>query len=763
MEATEEVRIIGICGMGGIGKTTIVQALFRRVSYKFEGSSFVNDVKENSSSDNDICTLQEQILQDVLVVPQMFKIRHPVDGAGIIRSLFPRKSVLLVLDDGKDLEHVTSLIDSFGLEATIGIRILIEKSFITVSNKKLRMHDLIQEMGRKIVRDSFPNSRIWLDKDMHEFIRKKKKLNEIEAIVEQDNIDDANIGLNADVFESMTNLRLLHVYNTFTVSEPTALPNDLRWLYWNEYPFSSMPLDNMPMLVGLEMKFSNIIHLWKGIKIMQNLKIINLHRAFALIEFPNVSAAPNIERLILTECHNLVNVHESLGFLEKLVYMDMRGCTKLKYLPPMVKMQSLETLILDNCYELETLPPSLSSISNLKFLSLDTCLSLNNIPNSIHKLKNLITLCLQDCPKLKKLPEEFGSVEKIEELQIGLPRQFRKIDPLELWRSKSISFHALRNLGSLKKLDLSLRQIGEEDFPENLHGFSALEELNLSGNSKLVHLPTSISHLSSLKHLELNMCGRLKDLHALPSGLEVLKAYGCDSLEKIKDLQENHVCLYKIWLYGCKLLLNNENERQLDKMLEQSFLMNWAAANACVSIATPGSKIPNWFEEQQDGNIIIFKLPRYWQTLILGFVICGVFRHQAHQDFPYTIFRFESYGKNNYNSGLQSTVVEAIEDGNDNVCIGYLPFSVFKQLHDGFELEDWSHIIEGKLVVTIGSIPDEKPIRCAAKVVYKEDVKSIQHSKQYYWNWDLMKGSQTTYLCIDKPMLSVFKKGFIGT
>ncbi|GJW26543.1 TMV resistance protein N-like protein [Tanacetum coccineum] len=68
LDETEEVRMVGIWGMGGIGKTTFAQAMFRRISYKFDGSSFVKDVRQNCSNKKDVCALQQKILSDVLMM-----------------------------------------------------------------------------------------------------------------------------------------------------------------------------------------------------------------------------------------------------------------------------------------------------------------------------------------------------------------------------------------------------------------------------------------------------------------------------------------------------------------------------------------------------------------------------------------------------------------------------------------------------------------------------------------------------------------------
>ncbi|XP_076917098.1 disease resistance protein RPV1-like isoform X3 [Bidens hawaiensis] len=44
----EDVRMVGIKGMGGAGKTTLARAIFDKISTDFEGKSFVENVRENS-------------------------------------------------------------------------------------------------------------------------------------------------------------------------------------------------------------------------------------------------------------------------------------------------------------------------------------------------------------------------------------------------------------------------------------------------------------------------------------------------------------------------------------------------------------------------------------------------------------------------------------------------------------------------------------------------------------------------------------------
>nr|GEV85561.1 TMV resistance protein N-like [Tanacetum cinerariifolium] len=900
MEATEEVRTIGIHGMGGIGKTTIARVLYHRISCKFMGSSFISGVREKSSTPKDICALQKNILKDTLGARYRSRLLNPEDGAEMIQTRLCNKKVLLVLDDVDDSEqleflaesnewfgpgsriiittrdvhllshanarfvpallrmdqavelfswhafreknppngyknisnrairytdrlplalkvlgsflcgreasvwesalnklakmpnrkifntlklsfdylddvekqiflhiacffkgqsviHVTEVLDSLDIDTEIGISVLIEKSLITVSHETLGMHDLIQEMGRKIVSESFPGSRLWLMNVIRDLIKKNKveELHAIEAIVVP--WIDPDQGLPADVFENMKNLRLLDVDSVFTCGEPTSLPDELQWFSWSYYPFASLPEADMHKLVGLELGFSEIRYLWNGHKNMLNLRFIYLDHSNSLIRFPDVSGTPNVEILDLSNCENLEEVDESLGYLRRLRYLVMSECSKLKCLPSRLEMESLEMLVLNdceslerfpelspcmaalceidlsNCSKIEELPSSIEYLCNLSSLNL-SCTSLMYIPHSICELKCLIGLNLIGCHELQNLPDEFGRMENLQELHLKLPA--------------SVSFHVLNNLCSLRKLDLSGSQIRDKDFPDNLNGLFLLEELSLRWNNRLLELPASITHLTHLKTLDISGCDELQIVRRLPSGIQVLDASYCRSLRKIENLSEGYIeWLHNITLYDCEQLLEDaESEKYLDTVLKETFLTKYAAVDSCVSICVPGNTIPSWFEDQQDGSNTALKLPPNWQTQITGFAISAVYSpERQHNIDPCLFLIFEDDGML-----VTTTDIDCINacsrSEKGNLWVGYVPFSLFEQLND--HGEDWSNVFGGNLLINICFL-DNAIIRCGAKVVYKE-VESTQQTKPsipFYWNWKLSQSSQNTFEC----------------
>lgn len=100
---SEEVCIIGICGMPGIGKSTIAKALSQRIRNQFEAFSFISKVGEISKKQS-LFHIQEQLCDHLLNRKVTTK-----DVNKVISERLRSKRVLIILDNVDELEQIEAV------------------------------------------------------------------------------------------------------------------------------------------------------------------------------------------------------------------------------------------------------------------------------------------------------------------------------------------------------------------------------------------------------------------------------------------------------------------------------------------------------------------------------------------------------------------------------------------------------------------------------------------------------------------------------
>ena len=147
------------------------------------------------------------------------------------------------------------------------------------------------------------------------------------------------------------------------------------------------------------------------LQLLEKLNTIRLSCSQYLIEIPDVSiSAPNLEKLILDSCSSLLEVHPSIGKLNKLILLNLKNCKKLVCFPCIINMKALQILNFSGCSGLKKFPNIQGNMENLLDLYLAS-IAIEELPSSIGHLTGLVLLDLKwyGAKILRVFPQVFVS------------------------------------------------------------------------------------------------------------------------------------------------------------------------------------------------------------------------------------------------------------------------------------------------------------------------------------------------------------------
>ncbi|KAG2671099.1 hypothetical protein I3760_14G117900 [Carya illinoinensis] len=175
------------------------------------------------------------------------------------------------------------------------------------------------------------------------------------------------------------------------------------------------------------------------------------------------------------------------------------GClyTTKKLLRDLLPMLScLRVLSLSNYRRMYELPESIGKITQLRYLDISHCRGLGRLPDSLCKLYNLQTLKLSGCDRLKTLPRDMHKLVNLRHLDLTETPIIET--PIHMGKLKCLQ--TLTKFVVSKRTGCSIRELGKL---ANLRG--ALSILDLENVESFVDAQGAcLSRKKNLKELELN-------------------------------------------------------------------------------------------------------------------------------------------------------------------------------------------------------------------------------------------------------------------
>ncbi|CAN6584567.1 unnamed protein product [Malus baccata var. baccata] len=526
---SNDVLIVGIWGMGGLGKTTAAKAIYNQIHHKFQFKSFLADVCDVTSR-HGLVYLQEKLVSDILKQTKSGMISSVDAGINVIKQHLQRRKVLVIIDN---IDKVSQLNAIAGNRGWFG-------------------------PGSKIIITT---------RDEH--LLKRLKVNEIYS-VQKMNEKEALELFSWHAFENYCPIEEYHELSKKVVSYCRGLPLALEVLgsflidrSLAEWESQLEKLERIPegeIIKKLKISFDGLDATQKAIFLDISCFFIGMDKDYVTKILDGCGFSTRIgisvlrERCLVTVESNKLKMHDLFREMGKLIIYEESPTQPEKWsrlwggeevtdvLINKSGTEAIEGLALD-LYSSENATFSTEAFTNMKKLRL---LKLNHVEltgDYKHFPKKLIWLSWHGFP-LKSIPDDLLNQPKL----IAIDLQYSRL--VQGWKDSKL-------LEKLKILNLS-GSVGLTKSPD-FSNLPNLEELIFQGCTNLSDIHPSIGHLKRLSFVDFGNCVVLRYLPGdfyTSKSVETLVLNGClefrelheglGGMVSLKILQANHTLIRQV-------------------------------------------------------------------------------------------------------------------------------------------------------------------------------------------------------------------------
>ncbi|XP_031096328.1 disease resistance protein TAO1-like [Ipomoea triloba] len=500
-----DVCMIGIYGMGGVGKTTLAKAIYNQISETFEGSCFLDVRSECSKGESvGLKCLQKQLLCNTLETMR-FEVNNVDEGISLIKLRLGSKRVLIVVDNVEHESQLEALVgerDWFGSGSTI---------LITTRNV-----NLLNGLGKDC--EKYNVTVLRSEESLQLFCwHAFKDPNPLETFAELSNVIVSyahGLPLALTVLGSHFRSRssIQHWTNDFEKLRKIPHEDILSIL---KISYDALDDDTQRIFLDIACFFGGE-YIWKE----DIVKILNACGFFA-----QSGVSTLIDRCLLKEdlcMHDLIrDMGREIVRKESVMQPEKRSRLFLHdevfdVLVSNKGTEAIETMIIDLSKGVHLSTKVFSKMNRLRLLKI---LSMNDGRHLKYLSDELRLLYLENCPLkcilsnlcLKRLVSLNIISSTIKEFQPNL-QHFECLEILRLEKCRQLkkvpSFVGAHSLKILSFMGCS----NLVELPRSIGDLKNLVKLQMGFCENLIRLPSSIGNLKSLKLLSVGGCPKLKQL-----------------------------------------------------------------------------------------------------------------------------------------------------------------------------------------------------------------------------------------------------------